>query len=65
MAKTEIIAENLFQLFKQLSENQNLQPSKLHIIGQGLGAHIASIAAKKMIAANLKISRITGKHSLA
>lgn len=48
------------QFLYSFVKNRQVQGQDMHLIGQGLGAHIAGLAAKSLKAYNVRLGQITG-----
>lgn len=57
VANTMVVGAEVAALIDAMQKAMNVEPSNIHIIGHGLGAHVAAYAAQRM---PTKPSRITG-----
>jgi hypothetical protein len=57
------VANDLTNLLQFLSKNCRLNMKRVHLIGNGLGAHVAGNVGHKLAKKNLKIARITGDYN--
>ena len=55
-----LVAEEIFNLLKFITENHEIDPKNIHLIGHSLGAHISGEAAFYFQKTGEKIGRITG-----